>query len=605
MAGPVDRSTLPQPPKDAARNLGRLTVLWRFIKRYPVHLALAFLSLLLAAGASLALPLALRGAIDKGFKVGDASEINQQFILLGAIVMVMAIAGSIRFYFVTWIGERVVADVRLAVHRHLLTLAPSFFETNRPAEIAARLTGDTAIIEQTVGTTMSLALRNIITMVGAMVMMLTISPRMTGFMVLIIPAVIVPSTSLGRRLRTLSRGSQDKIADMGAMADEAMGAIRIVQAFTQERFEESRFGAAVERAFQAARRRFTMRALMTATVMILAMGGIVLVLYGGAHDVISGRMTGGAIAAFIFYTVMLGGGVGTLTEVWGDVLRAVGASGRLDELLRTRPDVEAPANPVALPQPPLGTIRFEDVTFRYPSRPEAAALFDFSLDIKAGETVALVGPSGAGKTTLFQLVQRFYDPQYGTLLVDGVDVRRVSPQKLRERMALVPQESVIFAASALENIRYGRPDASEADVWAAAEAAHAADFLRALPEGIDSFLGESGTRLSGGQRQRIAIARAILRDAPILLLDEATSALDAESEKAVQEALDGLMKNRTTLVIAHRLATIVNADRIVVMDQGRIVAQGTHSELQAQGGLYARLAELQFNAGAPLLHAAQ
>ncbi len=603
MAGPIDRASLPQAPSDARRKLAKLSVLWRFVGRHRGHLAGFLISLLVASGASLLLPQALKQVIDKGFSAASAASLNSHFLFMGAVVLVMALATSVRFYFVTWIGERVVADVRTAVHSHLLTLPPSFFEENRPAEIAARLTGDTAIIETTVGTSMSVALRNSIMIVGGLIFMGAIAPKLTGLMMLIIPAVVIPITVMGRRVRTLSRGSQDRVADIGAMADEAMGAIRIVQAFTQESFERRRFGHAVENAFKTARKRFTMRAIMTALVMVLAMGGIVAVLWTGAHDVIAGRMSGGDIAAFIFYAVMVGGAVGALTEVWGDVLRAVGASSRLEELLGTKSAITVPALPVQLPEPAQGRIAFEGVEFRYPSRPDTSALHDFSLVVEPGETVALVGPSGAGKTTLFQLIQRFYDPQNGYVSVDGVTLTQADPQDLRARIALVPQESVIFAASAYDNIAYGRDSATEADIWAAAEAANAATFLRALPEGIHSYLGEGGARLSGGQRQRIAIARAILRNAPILLLDEATSALDAESERVVQDALDRLMQNRTTLVIAHRLATVVNADRIVVMDGGRIDAIGTHSDLIAQGGLYARLAELQFQHGGQLLAA--
>ncbi len=603
MADPVDRASLPPAPQDARRNLSKLKVLWQFAIRYKGHLTGFLVSLLLASGATLLLPQASRQVIDKGFSAATAGSLNGTFLALGGAVMLMALTSAARFYFITWIGERVVADVRTTVHSHLLTLPPSFFEENRPAEIASRLTSDTTIIETTVGTSMSVALRNTIMIVGGLIFMATISLKLTGMMMLIIPAVVLPIAAMGRRLRNLSRGSQDRVADIGAMADEAMGAIRIVQAFTQESFERQRFGAAVENAFNAARKRFTARAIMTAVVMILALGGIIAVLWTGAHDVIAGRMSGGDIAAFILYAMFVGGAVGALTEVWGDVLRAVGASSRLEELLGTKSAITVPTSPVALPQPAQGRIAFEHVNFRYPSRPDTSALQDFSLDIAPGETIALVGPSGAGKTTLFQLIQRFYDPQGGVVRVDGVNLAQADPQDVRARVALVPQESIIFAASAYDNIRYGRDGASEADIWAAAEAANAASFLRELPDGIHSYLGEGGARLSGGQRQRLAIARAILRNAPILLLDEATSALDAESEKVVQDALDRLMQNRTTLVIAHRLATVVNATRIIVLDQGRIDAIGTHATLSAQGGLYARLAELQFQHGAQLLAA--
>lgn len=583
--------------------MSKLKVLWQFVGRHKGHLIGFLVSLLLASGSTLLLPQASKQVIDKGFSAATAGSLNGTFLALGAAVLLMALASASRFYFITWIGERVVADVRTAVHSHLLTLPPSFFEENRPAEIASRLTSDTTIIETTVGTSMSVALRNSIMIIGGLIFMATISLKLTGMMMLIIPAVVLPIAAMGRRLRTLSRGSQDRVADIGAMADEAMGAMRIVQAFTQEGFERQRFGAAVETAFNAARKRFTTRAIMTAVVMILALGGIIAVLWTGAHDVIAGRMSGGDIAAFILYAMFVGGAVGALTEVWGDVLRAVGASSRLEELLGTQSAITVPSNPIALPQPAQGRIAFEHVAFRYPSRPDTSALQDFSLEIAPGETIALVGPSGAGKTTLFQLLQRFYDPQQGVVRIDGVNLAQADPQDVRAHIALVPQESIIFAASAYDNIRYGRAGASDDDIWAAAEAANAAGFLRDLPDGIHSYLGEGGARLSGGQRQRLAIARAILRNAPILLLDEATSALDASSEKVVQDALDRLMQNRTTLVIAHRLATVVNATRIIVLDQGRIDAIGTHAQLSAQGGLYARLAELQFQHGAHQLAA--
>jgi ATP-binding cassette subfamily B protein len=431
--------------------------------------------------------------------------------------------------------------------------------------------------------------------IGGLGYMFWVSPRLTLMMLLVIPLTMVPILVLGRKVRDISRASQDRVADMGTMVSEVLGAIRIVQAFTQEAREALRFGAAVERSFDTAKRRIRLRAVMTALVITLVFGAITLVLWQGALDVISGRLSGGSIAAFVFAAAIVAGAFGTLTEVYGDFMRAAGAAGRMEELLSARPQIRAPAQPVALPVPPRGEIELNDVHFHYPSKPDAPALNGFTLKVAPGETVAVVGPSGAGKSTLFQLVQRFYDPDGGNLRIDGVAYRDADPHQIRERIAVVPQETVIFAASALENIRYGRPDATEAEVWAAAEAAHADMFLRDLPDGIHSFLGESGTRLSGGQRQRVAIARAILRNAPILLLDEATSALDAESEKLVQSALDDLMKDRTTLVIAHRLATVRGADRIVVMDKGRIVAEGTHDSLMADGGLYARLARLQFD----------
>ena len=592
----ASRPPKPPLPPPAERKLSRLKLLWRFARAYPLQLAAALTALGIAALTTLAIPQGLKTVVDNGFAKGsDPAAIAPFFVGFLGLVFLLGAATAVRFFFVSWIGERVVADLRTAVQRHLVTLDPVFFEENRPAEIASRITSDTTIIEQAVGTSASLALRNTVMGIGGIGYMFWVSPRLTLMMLLVIPLTMGPILFLGRRVRDISRVSQDRVADMGTMVSEVLGAIRIVQAFTQEAREARRFGDAVERSFDTAKRRIRLRAVMTACVITLVFGAITLVLWQGALDVISGRLSGGAIAAFVFAAAIVAGAFGTLTEVYGDFMRAAGAAGRMEELLAARPEIRPPAHPVALPQPARGELELAGVHFHYPSKPDAPALNGFTLKVAPGETVAVVGPSGAGKSTLFQLVQRFYDPEGGELRIDGVAYRDADPHAIRERIAVVPQETVIFAASALENIRYGRPEATEAEVWAAAEAAHADAFLNDLPDGINSYLGESGTRLSGGQRQRVAIARAILRNAPILLLDEATSALDAESERLVQAALDDLMKERTTLVIAHRLATVRNANRIVVMDKGRIVAEGTHDSLMAAGGLYARLARLQFD----------
>ncbi|CAA9517950.1 MAG: Efflux ABC transporter, permease/ATP-binding protein [uncultured Sphingosinicella sp.] len=576
-----------------SKKLGNLGIIWRHAVRYPGKIAAAALALLVAAAATLAIPDGFRRVIDKGF-AANGGDVSEHFTYLFFIVMVLALATAVRFFFVSWLGERVVADIRTAVHRNLLRLEPRFFEENRPSEISSRLTSDTSVIEMVVGQTVSVALRNIVMGIGGIVYLFTLAPKLTAFLLLGIPLVIAPVVFLGRKLRDVSRYSQDRVADVGAIVSETLGAMKIVQAFGQEPRESERFSSAVEDAFGTARRRIRLRAVMTAIIISIVFGSITVVMWQAALDVAAGRLTGGTVAAFVFTGAIVAGAFGALTEVYGELLRGAGAAGRLAELLAEVPEIKAPANPVRLPDPAQGALSFEHVHFRYPTRPEVSALADFSLQVRPGETVAVVGPSGAGKTTLFQLAQRFYDPEEGVVRLDGIDLRAADPADIRARIAVVPQETVIFAASARDNLRYGRWDANDDALWKAAEAANAAEFLRKLPQGLDTFMGEGGARLSGGQRQRIAIARAILRDAPLLLLDEATSALDAESERLVQAALERLVVDRTTIVIAHRLATVRTADRIVVMDQGRIVEEGTHESLQARGGLYARLARLQF-----------
>ncbi len=581
------------PPVTALRTLARIG---RFLRPYRRQVAYAAAALLVAASAVLAVGQGLRSVIDHGFGTGDAAELDRVLALMLGIIVVLAASTYTRFYFVSWLGERVTADLRRTVFDHLLRLPPQYFELTRTGEVISRLTNDTTMLETVIGSSASMAVRNVLLMIGGLVMLALTSPKLTLLVLLGVPLTVVPIILFGRRVRKLARATQDRVGDVGAYLDEALHEIHTVQAYTHEEQDRRDFADRVETAFETARLRIRQRALLVATVILFVFGAVGVILWIGGHDVVAGRITAGQLSAFVFYAVLVASSVGTLSEAVGDVQRAAGATERLFELLAVEPAIRAPAQPVALPVPAQGTVTFDDVTFRYPSRPDAAALDRLSLTVRAGENVALVGPSGAGKTTVFQLLLRFYDPESGAVRIDGVDLRAADPAAVRRRLALVPQDPVIFAASVLENVRYGRPDATEDEVRAACEAAYASEFIDRLPERYGSFLGERGVRLSGGQRQRLAIARAILADRPILLLDEATSALDAQSERMVQLALERLMAGRTVLIIAHRLATVRHADRIAVIDRGRIVALGSHDRLLVDSPLYARLASLQFAA---------
>lgn len=582
--------------RPGSRDLRVLGQLFGFLRPYAPVVIAAALALLVAAAAVLGFGIVLQRVVDDGLNSGSAEALNEALLLFLLVVSIMTVSVAARVYLVTWIGERVVADVRKAVFAKVLLLEPAFFEVMRTGEVISRVTTDTSLLQVVVGSTLAIAVRNALLISGGLVMLFITSGKLALLVMLGVPLAVIPLWLLGHRVRNRSRITQDRIADIGAFIDEVLYGIQTVQAFCHEAIDRRRYGDQVEAAFQAAIARTRVSALLTALVMLFTLIAISVVLWVGGHDVLAGRMSGGQLSAFVFYALLVAGSVSALSEVAGELLRAAGATERLLELLNTQPVISPPVAPVALPEPPHGKLELSNVTFCYPSRPETKALNQLSLTLQPGQKVALVGPSGAGKSTLLQLLLRFHDPQTGSICFDGIDIREADPRELRRRMALVPQDPVIFGANAWDNIRYGLDAVHEADIRHAAEAAHAAEFLDQLPQGFSTFLGERGVRLSGGQRQRIAIARAILRNPAVLLLDEATSSLDAESERLVQEALEHLMETRTTLIIAHRLATVRKVDHILVLDQGRIVASGTHDELIVQQGLYARLAALQFRA---------
>jgi ATP-binding cassette subfamily B protein len=565
-----------------------------FIRPYLGTLTLAIIVLLAASAATGSLPLAARYLIDNGLTSGDSEQIDFYFKIVILVILAISVLSAARFYLITWLGERVVADIRAKVYAHVIRQDPTFFEVTKIGEVLSRLTTDTTLVQSISGVGISIALRSTVMLFISVAGILYTSPSLTLMILVLVPAVVGPVIWIARKVRTLSRTAQDKIADSSGMANETLNAIETVQAFTLEPLQSRRFGEAVEASFQAAVKRIRVRFVMSFGSMFLLFGAVTLVLYMGTREVLAGEMLPGELAQFVIFTVLLGSSGAMLSEMWGEVQRAAGAMERLMELLEATPAIRAPENPVPMQEPGEGRIHFDHVSFRYPSRPDSKAIDDFDLDIESGETVAFVGPSGGGKSTTFQLLMRFYDPESGSISIDGIDIAAADPKSVRSLIGIVPQETMIFGTSALENIRYGRPDATDEEIREAAAAAAADQFITALPEGYDTFLGEKGTRLSGGQRQRIAIARAILKNPPILLLDEATSALDAESERLVQEALHRLMQDRTTIIIAHRLATVLKARRIVVLDEGRILDIGSHAELVARNPLYARLAELQF-----------
>ena len=583
----------PEPGRKSLKPLARLTP---FLARYKPQIAKALIALAVASGSTLAVPIAVRRIIDHGFTASNATLVNQYFSVMIAVVLLLALSSAIRFYYVMWLGEKIVADVRDALFTHLLKLSPGFYETQKTGEVVSRLTADTTQIKSAFSSTASIALRNAVMLVGAIVMMIVTSPKLAGLAGLAIPLIVLPLVTYGRRVRLLSRAAQDTLAASAAFAQERLSAISTVQSNVQEDYTKGEFSNATNFAFSAAAKRTLARAVLTAAIIFVALGSIVGLLWFGAQEVISGNLSGGTLSQFVIYAVIAASSLGQLSEVWGEIQLAAGAAERISELLDEKPVIIAPPNPVAFLQIPKGQIKFSGVTFQYPTRLKTAALNNVSFTARPGEVTAIVGPSGAGKSTLFALIQRFYDPASGTITIDGLDVRSADPQELRKHIAVVPQDTIIFSGSVLDNIRFGAPGATRETAMAAAVAARIDEFAKKLPKGFDTEVGERGITLSGGQRQRIAIARAILRDAPILLLDEATSALDAESESLIQEALEKLTANRTTLVVAHRLATVRNADRILVFDNGKLVAQGTHGQLVKKNALYARLAKLQFNA---------
>lgn len=583
--------------RQKSKNVRPLRALMPFILQYPWRVIGAFVSLVLAAASTLTLPVAVRYVIDNGFSGTDAAAVDIYFKAMMAVAVVIGIASASRFYFVSWLGERVTSDLRLAVYTHITKLSPSFFDVTKTGEVLSRLTADTTLIKTVVGSSASIALRNIFMFIGAAIMLSITSLSLSSLAVLILPMIIVPMILFGRMVRRLSRASQDRIADTSAMASETIQSIQVVQAFTHEEEDRRKFSEIVENSFATAKMRVMARSLLTALAFTLVFAGVVGILWLGAQKVVTGDMTSGTLGQFIIYAILCSTAIAALSEVWGDIQLAAGATERLVEILEVEPQIKAPQNPVHMPERINGHVDFKDVTFHYPTRPKIAALDSFSFSVSPGETVALVGPSGAGKSTVFQLLMRFYDPSAGFVGLDEVNLQQADPLDIRQQISIVPQETVIFADTVYQNILFGRPSASANEVYAAADKALADDFVRQLPEGYDTKLGERGVTLSGGQRQRIAIARAILRNAPLLLLDEATSALDAESEKVVQTALERLMEGRTTLVIAHRLATVLKADRIIVMDSGKVIATGTHAQLLEQEGLYQRLANLQFGEG--------